>query len=87
MLIAQKPLLQAMLPHFTHVDHRVRVMCVWAVNSLTWIEEGDDRRDAQSRFKELRLLGIESAVRALMNDTNLDVKERVKTAIRQFDAL
>lgn len=87
MLIAQKPLLLAMLPHFNHPDHRVRVMSVWAVNSLTWIEEGDDRRDAQARFKELRVLGIESTVRALAGDTNLDVKERVKTAIRQFEAL
>lgn len=87
MLIAQKPLLTAMLPHFNHPDHQVRVMCVWAVNSLTWIEEGDDRRDAQSRFKELKAVGIESAVRALAHDQNLDVKERVKTAIRQFETL
>lgn len=87
MLVAQKPLLHAMLPHFSHVDHRVRVMCVWAVNSLTWIEEGDDRRDAQTRSRELKSMGIESAVRALANDPNLDVKERVKTAIRQFETL
>lgn len=87
MLIAQKPLFQAMIPHFNHVDHRVRVMCVWAVNSLTWISEDDDRRDAQARFRELRALGIENAVRALANDPNLDVKERVKTALRQFDTL
>lgn len=87
MLIAQKPLLQALLPHFNHPDHRIRVMCVWAVNSLTWIEEGDDRMDAHARFRELRQLGIESAVRGLVNDANLDVKERVKTAVRQFDTL
>ncbi|CAK3976937.1 armadillo repeat [Lecanosticta acicola] len=87
MLIAQKPLLQAMLPHFNHTDHRVRVMSVWAVNSLTWIEENDDRRDARQRASELRALGIEQAVKALQGDPNLDVRERVKTAIRQFDTL
>lgn len=87
MLIAQKPLLQAMLPHFNHVDHRVRVMCVWAVNSLTWIEEDGDRRDARQRSNELKAVGIEQAVRALTSDPNLDVRERVKTAIRQFDTL
>jgi len=85
MLIAQKSLLQALLPHFNHLDHRVRVMCVWAVNSLTWIEEDGDRRDARQRVNELRALGVETAVRALQNDPTLDVRERVKTAIRQFE--
>ncbi|KAF2216266.1 hypothetical protein CERZMDRAFT_33897 [Cercospora zeae-maydis SCOH1-5] len=87
LLIAQKPLLQAMLPHFNHVDHRVRVMSVWAVNSLTYIEDGDDRRDARQRSQELKAVGIEQAVRALQGDHNLDVRERVKTAIRQFETL
>ncbi|KXT04544.1 hypothetical protein AC578_8724 [Pseudocercospora eumusae] len=87
MLIAQKPLLQAMLPHFNHLDHRVRVMCVWAVNSLTWIEEDGDRKDARQRSSELRNLGIEQAVKGLANDPNLDVRERVKTAMRQFETL
>ncbi|EME47249.1 hypothetical protein DOTSEDRAFT_166149 [Dothistroma septosporum NZE10] len=87
MLIAQKPLLQAMIPHFSHSDSRVRVMSVWAVNSLTWIEEDGDRRDARQRSNELKAIGIEQAVRALQNDSNLDVRERVKTAIRQFETL
>lgn len=87
MLIAQKSLLQALLPHFNHLDHRVRVMSVWAVNSLTWIEEDGDRRDARQRSMELKMLGIEQAVRALANDPNLDVRERVRTACRQFDTL
>lgn len=87
MLIAQKPLLQAMLPHFKHLDHRVRVMSVWAVNSLTWVEEDGDRRDARQRSVELRAIGIEDAVKALQNDPNLDVRERVKTALRQFEQL
>ncbi|KAF2165106.1 hypothetical protein M409DRAFT_24492 [Zasmidium cellare ATCC 36951] len=85
MLIAQKALLQAMVPHFNHLDHRVRVMCVWAVNSLTWVEEDGDRRDARARAQELKALQIEQAVRGLQNDPNLDVRERVKTALRQFD--
>lgn len=87
LLVAQRPLLQAMLPHFHHNDHQVRVMSVWMVNSLTFIEDGDDRRDARQRSQELKSVGIEQAVRALQGDTNLDVRERVKTAIRQFDAL
>jgi hypothetical protein len=87
MLVAQKDLLQAMIPHFNHVDHRVRVMNVWAVNSLTWIEEDGDRKDARGRSEALRQLGIEQAVKNLQNDPNLDVRERVKTAMRQFETL
>ena len=87
LLVAQRPLLQALLPHFNHLEHSVRVMCVWVVNSLTFIEDGDDRRDARQRSQELKSVGIEQAVRNLQTDANLDVRERVKTAIRQFEAL
>ncbi|KAI5367409.1 Putative armadillo-type containing protein ARMC8/Vid28 [Septoria linicola] len=87
LFIAQRPLLQAMLPHFSHVDHRIRVMSVWTIVSLTFLEDGDDRRDAHQRRQELKNIGIEQAVRALQNDPNLDVRERVKTAIRQFENL
>lgn len=87
LLIAQRPLLQAWLPHFSHTDRRVRVNCVWAVNSLTWIEDENDRTHARRRGHELRSVGIDTAVRALANDADRDVCERVKTAVRQMDSL
>ena len=87
LLIAQKQLLQNMLPHFHHPDHSVRVMCVWTVNNLTWIEEEADRADAQRRVRELKACGIEAALRGLVNDEDLDVKERVRTALRQIEGL
>ena len=87
LLIAQKPLLSAWLPHFNHANRQVRVICVWAVISLTWIEDDSDRKEARQRALELRLCGVESAVRSLQHDPDLDVKERVKTAVRQFDLL
>ncbi|SMY28428.1 unnamed protein product [Zymoseptoria tritici ST99CH_1A5] len=72
MLIAQKPLLSALLPHFHHPDPRVRVMCVWAINSLTWIEEEGDRREAKQRSNELKAMGFEQAVKSLKDDPVLD---------------
>jgi armadillo repeat-containing protein 8 len=87
LLIAQKPLLQAWKAHFTHHERRIRVMCVWAVNSLTWIDDEADKKDARQRAMELRTMGIEAEVRKLQNDTDLDVKERVRTAMRQFEQL
>ncbi|KAK0901277.1 hypothetical protein LTR91_019070 [Friedmanniomyces endolithicus] len=87
LLIAQKPLLKAWLPHFSHPDRMVRVACVWAVNSLTWIDDESDRRDARQRAQELRACGIEGAVRRLLGDEDLDVRERARTGVRQFEQL
>ncbi|GAB7333138.1 hypothetical protein MBLNU13_g04803t1 [Cladosporium sp. NU13] len=87
LLISQRPLLQAWLPHFNHTEPPVRVTCVWAVNSLTWIEDETDRSDARLRTQELRAVGIEAAVRGLAQDPDLDTKERVRTAIRQMESL
>lgn len=87
LLIAQKQLLANWLPHFNHVDRRVRVISVWAVNSLTWVEDDADRAGAVQRAKELRLCGIEAAIRGLAGDADLDVRERVKTAVRQIESL
>lgn len=87
LLIAQKQLLAAWLPHFSHHDRRVRVICVWAVNSLTWVEDDADREGARRRATELRSVGIEAKVRELKDDPDLDTRERVKTALRQLEGL
>jgi hypothetical protein len=87
LLIAQRPLLQAWLPHFNHAEAKVRVTCTWAVNSLTWIEDESDRTGARLRAQELRAVGIEAAVRGLAQDPDLDTKERVRTALRQMESL
>lgn len=86
-LVAQKQLLTAWLPHFGHQDRQVRVSCVWGVINLTWPETAADREDARRRAMELREIGIEERVRSLEKDPDLDVRERVKTAVRQIDDL
>jgi hypothetical protein len=87
LLVSHRALLQAWLPHFTHADRRVRINCVWAINSLTWIEDERDRNPARDRNHLLREAGINSAVRLLTNDDDRDVRERVRTATRQMDSL
>jgi armadillo repeat-containing protein 8 len=57
------------------------------MHSLTWIEDNGDRADARQRARELRSLGIESLVRGMHNDTDQDVRERVRTVMRQMDGL
>ena len=85
LLVAQKPLLQAWLPHFSHPDQRVRVMSIWAFNSLTWVENGADKHNAQMRVRDLKSVGIVGEVERMRADQDLDVKERVKVAMFQVD--
>nr|POE93051.1 uncharacterized protein c26h5.04 [Quercus suber] len=87
LLMAQKPLLQAWLPHFAHPEKNVRVFSVWAVTALSHTADTADREDARLRVRDLRALGIDAAVRHLANDPELDIRERVKTAVRQLDGL
>ena len=85
-LVAQRALLEAWLPHFSHADRRVRINCVWAINSLTWLEDERDRSPARDRLQALAQAGIAHAVRALAADDDRDVRERVRTAVRQMES-
>ena len=87
LLVSQRALLEAWLPHFSHADRRVRINCVWAINSLTWIEDERDRSPARDRYHALTQSGIAHAVRSLANDEDRDVRERVRTAQRQMESL
>ncbi|KAL1311135.1 hypothetical protein AAFC00_001337 [Neodothiora populina] len=86
-VVAQRQLLTAWLPHFNHPDRNIRVSSVWVVINLTWSDTANDREDARRRAAELRDVGIEARVRALATDADLDIRERVKTALRQIDEL
>lgn len=80
-------LLQAWLPLFIHPDRNIRVICVWTVINLTWVEDESDRRETRERCRILRELGFVEAVGRLQGDADLDVRERVKTVERQIMGL
>lgn len=83
-LIMQRPLMQALLPHFAHPSSDVRVMCVWMIHSLTWKEGEYDTVSRRKRAHELMNLGIFKAIQDLERDPSLDVVERVKVVQRHF---
>lgn len=87
LLISQTALLTHILPLFQHPDRRMRVACVWLINNLTWMDDSSDAANARQRAMDLRALGIEERVRLLMQDQDLDTRERAKTAAEQMGKL
>ena len=87
LFIAQRQLLKEWVPHFNHSDAGVRVQCVFAVNNLTYMDDGADRLGARQRMLELRNAGIETAIRNLQQDHSQDVRQRVKLALKQIEEL
>ncbi|GAB7366626.1 hypothetical protein MBLNU230_g8610t1 [Neophaeotheca triangularis] len=84
---ANRSLLQNWLPLFGHPDRRIRVICVWAIINLTWVENESERAATRQRCQVLRDLGFVDAVGRLQQDGDLDVRERVRTVERQIMAL
>ena len=55
---------------------------MWTLINLTWKEDGWE--SVAPRAARLRELGAESKLRAMTDDTDLDVKDRARTALEQL---
>lgn len=87
-LLAQhRDLLKCLMPYFNHVNHLVRVNCVWVVINLTCDDQPIDRPSCQERAIKLRNLGVMEQLIALENDSERDVRERTKTALHHMQSL
>ncbi|KAL7276039.1 hypothetical protein RUND412_000983 [Rhizina undulata] len=79
-LIEQTNLLKLLLPLWNHRLTNVRVGFAWVVINLTWMEEGENREIIKARARELKRLGFVDRLDAMSRDSELDVRERVKSA-------
>lgn len=84
-------ILRSLLGLMSHESAEVRVATIWVLINLTWLDEkGSSSSFSTSslhdRIKVLRSMGIEERLRALNSDHDLDVRDRVKTALHQFSA-
>ena len=86
-LLGHPDLIRNLLGYFNHPHRQVRVNCVWIVINLTDEDEQSDREESRERALELRSLGVADKLRALRDDPDLDVRERVKTALHQVNSL
>jgi hypothetical protein len=79
-IIERTELLRVLLGFWNHRNPHVRSGLAWVVINLTWKEEGAEADGVQSRINVLKGLGWAERLREMQKDTELDVKERVKTA-------
>ncbi|KAJ4369778.1 hypothetical protein N0V83_005542 [Neocucurbitaria cava] len=80
-------LMHHVLPLFTHPRRDIRVACAWMLHNLVWIEDHTDEAATRERAQSLRQLGFEEAARVLGKDIDLDIRERAKSSIDQFNKL
>ena len=87
LLISQTELLRSLISLFDHTNRNVRSCCAWVVINLTWIDDQSDFLNCKARAMELKRLGVNQKLEALEQDPELDVRERVKTAMHQITSL
>ncbi len=85
LVISQKELLKALMSHFNSKDKEVRVALCHLASNLTWRDDNTDTKGALDRAAELKRLGLYNKLEALeRDDSELDVRERAKSAIFQI---
>ncbi|KAF9432236.1 hypothetical protein BGZ76_011086 [Entomortierella beljakovae] len=82
--IMKRPLiLRSVLGLMSHDSVAIRVATIWVIINLTW---PDDKTSSgvHDRVVLLRNMGIEDKLQPLNSDPEMDVRERVKTALHHF---
>ncbi|KAI8822623.1 armadillo-type protein [Fimicolochytrium jonesii] len=73
-------LLRSILRFMTSSSSNIRLATVWCVINLTWTDDAG----ASDRTERLRQLGFVPILESMADDLNMDVKDRVKTALASF---
>ncbi|KAF8976141.1 hypothetical protein BGZ46_008499, partial [Entomortierella lignicola] len=82
--IMKRPvILRSILGLMSHESAAVRAASVWVIINLTYPDESTSI-EIYERVMLLRSLGIEDRLQSLNSDPELDVRDRVKTALHNF---
>lgn len=84
LLFTHRELLKNLMWLFEHPNRVVRVNCVWVVINLTYEDDQSDRQASYERAVKLKSLGVLDRLRSVEEDSDLDVRERTKTALHQI---
>jgi len=75
-------LMKQVLTFCNHAEREIRAQCCWIAINLIYEDDAGDRPACKHRAAELQKVGFLSHVQKLENDSDLDVRERAKTAIQ-----
>ena len=78
--MSREPILRLIFQHMMHDSSSIRVATVWCLINLTWTDDAG----SQFRVARLKALGFEERLKYMHDDVDLDVKDRVKTAMNHF---
>lgn len=87
LLVDHPDLLRLLMGYFNHHHRDVRTNCVWVVINLTYEDDQSDREGCRERASKLRSLGVMDRLSALLDDPDIDVRERTKTAEHLMNSL
>ncbi|KAF8934070.1 hypothetical protein BGZ58_005957 [Dissophora ornata] len=82
--IMKRPgILRSVLGLMSHGSATIRVATIWVIINLTWPDE-KIAHGVHDRVVLLRSMGVEDRLQSLNADHDLDVRDRVKTALHHF---
>ncbi len=87
LLISQTELLKLLVPLFNHPNEEIRCCCAWLIINLTWEDDASDKANCKSRAKTLMSLGMFEKLEAMEHDSDLNCRERCKSALHQMSTL
>ncbi|KAJ5216386.1 uncharacterized protein N7498_002793 [Penicillium cinerascens] len=86
-LMSHDNLLRSLTNYFNHSHRDVRANCVWVVINLIYEEDQSDHEGCRARASRLKTLGVTDKLASLQDDSDLDIKERTKTAVHLLNSL
>ena len=83
----ENALLRMILTFTTHAEREIRVQTCWLAINLMFEDDINDRSACRRRAQELQKAGFRKEMQRLEQDSDLDVRERAKTAVHFFTNL
>ncbi|OAQ27260.1 ARM repeat-containing protein [Linnemannia elongata AG-77] len=82
-ILKRQGILRSVLRSMNHESAAIRVASIWVIINLTW-QDDKVSHSVHECVTLLRSMGVEDRLLALNADHDLDVRDRVKTALQHF---
>ncbi|KAJ3387645.1 Armadillo repeat-containing protein 8 [Lobulomyces angularis] len=91
-LVNSDSIIPQVVNYLSHENSKVKLGAIWIITNLTWKEEdngsnvssAEDTRRLIFKLLKQKNLNIKEKLQVLLNDSNFDVRDRVKTCLLNF---